>query len=65
MPLIKRKTGVRIMTKFRECNVDLYTNLDNVLHKNVITQLDFLFENYKINWHNRILSQNVGKKERS
>lgn len=37
-------------------NLDLYTYLDNVLHTNVNTQLeDFLFENYKVNWHNRIL----------
>jgi hypothetical protein len=31
----------RIMTKFRECNLELYTDLENILHKNVITQLDF------------------------
>ena len=25
------------MTKFRECNLELYTDLENILHKNVIT----------------------------
>lgn len=29
----------RIMTKFIECDIDLYTNLDNLLHKRAITQL--------------------------
>jgi hypothetical protein len=28
------------MTKFRECNLELYTDLENILHKNVITQLE-------------------------
>lgn len=48
------------MTNFRDCNLYLYTNLDNVVHEHVITQLeDFVFENYKLNKYNSILSQNV------
>jgi hypothetical protein len=36
------------------------------LHKNVITQLeDFLFDKYKVNWQNRMFSQNVGNKLRT
>jgi hypothetical protein len=50
----KKNWCFRIMTKFRECNLELYTDLENVLHKNVITQLeDFFLDKYKVNWHNR------------
>ena len=56
----------RIMTKFRESNLELYTGLENILHKNVITQLeDFLFDKYKVNWQNRMFSQKVGNKLRT
>jgi hypothetical protein len=33
----KKNWCFRIMTKFRECNLELYTDLENILHKNVIT----------------------------
>ena len=32
----KKNWCFRIMTKFRECNLELYTDLENILHKNVI-----------------------------
>ena len=35
----KKNWCFRIMTKFRECNLELYTDLENILHKNVVTQL--------------------------
>jgi hypothetical protein len=44
----------------------LYTDLENILPKNVITQLeDFLFDKYKVNWQNRMFSQKVGNKLRT
>jgi hypothetical protein len=50
---------------FQECNLELYTDLENILHKNVITQLeDFLFDKYKVNWQNRMFSK-VGNKLRT
>ena len=62
----KKNWCFRIMTKFRECNLELYTDLENILHKNVITQLeDFLFDKYKVNWQNRMFSQKVGNKLRT
>jgi hypothetical protein len=62
----KTKWCFRIMTKFRECNLELYTDLENILHKNAITQLeDFVFDKYKVNWNKRIFSQNVGHKLRT
>ena len=39
----KKKWCFRIMTKFRECNLELYTDLENIWHKNVITQLEDFF----------------------
>jgi hypothetical protein len=39
----KKNWCFRIMTKFRECNLELYTDLENILHKNVITQLEKIF----------------------
>ena len=39
----KKNWCFRIMTKFRECNLELYTDLENILHKNVITQLENFF----------------------
>jgi hypothetical protein len=43
----KKNWCLRIMTK---CNLELYTDLENSLHKNVITRLeDFLFDKYKVN----------------
>jgi hypothetical protein len=54
------------MTKFRECNLELYTDLENILHKNAITQLeDFLFDKYKVNRQNRMFTQKVGNKLRT
>jgi hypothetical protein len=48
MLLIKKKNwGFRIMTNFRECNLELYTELENILHKNVITQKSFYLINIK------------------
>jgi hypothetical protein len=42
------------------------TDLENILYKNVITQLkDFLFHKYKVNWQNRMFSQKVGNKLRT
>ena len=42
------------------------TDLENILYKNVITQLeDFLFDKYKVNWQNRMFSQKVGNKLRT
>jgi hypothetical protein len=59
----KKNWCFRIMTKFRECNLELYTDLENILPKNVITQLeDFLFDKYKVKWQNRMFSQKVGNK---
>ena len=51
---------------FQECNLELYTDLENILHKYVITQLeDLLFDKYKVNWQNRMFSQKVGNKLRT
>ena len=63
----KKNWCFRIMTKFRECNLELYTDLENILHNNVITQLieDCLFDKYKVNWQNRMFSQKVGNKLRT
>jgi hypothetical protein len=62
----KKNWCFRIMTKFRECILELYTDLENILHKNVITQLeDFLFDKHKVNWQNRMFSQKVGNKLRT
>jgi hypothetical protein len=66
MLLIKIKSGVSELWQFRECNLELYTDLENILHKNAITQLeDFLFDKYKVNWQNRMFSQKVGNKLRT
>ena len=55
----------RIMFKFKEWNLDLYTDLNNVLCKQNITQMEeVLFDEYIENWQNRILTQDVGKKLR-
>ena len=44
----------------QECNLELYTDLENILHKNVITQLEnVLFDKYKVNWQNRMFSQKL------
>ena len=54
------------MTKFTDCNLELYIDLENILHTNVITQLeDFVFDRYKVNWQNRMFSQKVGNKLRT
>ena len=66
MLLIKIKSGVSELWQFRECNLKLYTDLENILHKNAITQLEgFLFDKYKVNWQNRMFSQKVGNKLRT
>ena len=39
----KTKWCFRIMTKFRECNLELYTDLENILHKNVINTVRRFF----------------------
>ena len=54
------------MAKFRECDLDLYTDLHNIFYKNLIPQLEeMLFHKYKIEWQRRILSNCVGKKLRT
>ena len=51
---------------FQVCTLELYTDLENILHKNVITQLEnVLFDKYKVNWQNRMFSQKVGNKLRT
>ena len=39
----KKNWCFRIMTKFRECNLELYTDLENILHKNVINTVRRFF----------------------
>ena len=64
-PSVKQWTCVfrhwaRIMSKFKECNLDLYTDLNNVLCKQNITQIEeFLLDKYIENWQNRILTQDM------
>jgi hypothetical protein len=54
------------MTTFTDCNLELYIDLENILHANVITQLeDFVLDRYKVNWQNRMFSQKVGNKLRT
>ena len=62
----KKNWCFRTMAKFREHNLDMYTDLHNIFHKSAIPQFeDVLFDKYKVEWQNRILSQNVGKKLRT
>ena len=63
----KKNWCFRIMTKFRECNLEIYIHwFKEFLHNNVITQLeDFLFDKYKVNWQNRMFSQKIGNKLRT
>ena len=43
-----------------------YANLDTVLNKSAIIELeDFIFEKYIFDWQNRVSSQNIGKKLRT
>jgi hypothetical protein len=62
----KKNWCFKIITKFREFNLELYTDIENILHKNVITQLEyFVFDKYKVNWQNIMFSQKVGNKLRT
>ena len=49
------------MCELKECNFDVYANLDSILNRHIIVQL----ETFTCEWQNRILLQSNGSKLRT
>lgn len=62
----KKNWCYRVKEKLKENNHEFFTNIDNILSKQCILNLEsILFEKYKNEWKNRILAQGIGKKLRT